>query len=310
MSPKKVKNIAASVRQRLLNLSKSERRPFQEVLQYYAMERFLYRLSMSPHGGKFVLKGALMLRAWRAPEVRSTMDIDVLGKASNEQAAVVRQIQEILAVEVEPDGIDFDAATVQAERITEDADYAGIRIRFQGTLESARINMQIDVGFGDVVFPEPEGHRLAGLARLSSSSIAGLQRESTIAEKFEAMVKLGELNSRMKDFFDIWLLSRTFGFAGENLAEAIKRTFDRRGTELPETITAFTPEVLRGQASAMARLHEETRGRHGRSQLPRRNLGDCRLPSPIAQALHVGAAMPDRWVPPGPWIPQNAKQPP
>ena len=303
MSPKKPKNTAASVRQRLLNLSKSERRPFQEVLQYYAMERFLYRLSMSPHGGKFVLKGALMLRAWRAPEVRPTMDIDVLGKASNEQAAVVRQIQEMLAVEVEPDGIDFDAATVQGERITEDADYAGIRIRFRGTLESARINMQVDVGFGDVVFPEPEAIVLPTLLDFPAPALQGYSRESTIAEKFEAMVSFGELNSRMKDFFDIWLLSRTFDFDGNNLAEAIKRTFDRRGTELPETITAFTPEF-----SAVKQVQWRA--------FVRRLRDDSMIPdfaavvsamatflSPIAQALLTGAPMPNRWAAPGPWTP-------
>ena len=303
MSPKKPKNIAASVRQRLLNLSKSERRPFQEVLQYYAMERFLYRLSMSPHGGKFVLKGALMLRVWRAPEVRPTMDIDVLGKASNEQAAVVRQIQEILAVKVEPDGIDFDGATVQGERITEDADYAGIRIRFRGMLESARINMQVDVGFGDVVFPEPEHVVLPTLLDFPAPALQGYSRESTIAEKFEAMVSLGELNSRMKDFFDIWLLSRTFDFDGNTLAEAVKRTFDRRGTELPETITAFTPEfsaVKQVQWRAFVRrLGDE------------RSIPDFAVVvssiasflSPLAQALHADAPMPDRWPAPGPWIP-------
>lgn len=307
MSPKKPKNIATSVRQRLLNLSKSKRRPFQEVLQYYAMERFLYRLSMSPHGNKFVLKGALMLRAWRAPEVRPTMDIDVLGKASNEQAAVVRQIQEILAVEVEPDGIDFDAATVQAERITDDADYAGVRIRFRGKLESARINMQVDVGFGDVVFPEPEAIVLPTLLDFPAPELQGYSRESTIAEKFEAMVSLGELNSRMKDFFDIWLLSRTFDFNGNNLAEAIKRTFDRRGTELPETITAFTPEfsaVKQVQWRAFVRRLGDERS------IPDFAVVVSSIASfllPLAQALYPGAAMPDRWVAPGPWIHRNAQ---
>lgn len=307
MSPKKPKNIAASVRQRLLNLSKSERRPFQEVLQYYAMERFLYRLSVSPHTDKFVLKGALMLRAWRAPEVRPTMDIDVLGKTSNEQATFVSQIREILAVEVEPDGIDFDAATVQAERITQDADYVGVRIRFRGTLESARINMQLDVGFGDVVFPKPETVILPTLLDFPVPALQGYSRESTIAEKFEAMVKLGELNSRMKDFFDIWLLSRSFDFEGRNLAEAVKRTFDRRGTELPETITALTPEfsvVKEVQWRAFARrLGEGT-------DLPDFAVVVSAISSflsPVAQAVHVGAAMPDRWVAPGPWGAQNAE---
>ena len=301
MSPKKPKNIAASVRQHLLNLSKSEQRPFQEVLQYYAMERFLYRLSMSSHVNKFVLKGALMLSAWCAPEARPTMDIDVLGKMSNEQATVVGQIQEILAVEVEPDGILFDAATVQAERITEDADYAGIRIRFRGMLESARINMQIDVGFGDVVFPEPETIVLPALLEFPAPALQGYSRESTIAEKFEAMVKLGELNSRMKDFFDIWLLLQSFSFEGQDLAEAIRRTFDRRGTELPETVTAFTPEfAIAKQVQWRAftrRLGEGT----GVPDLATVTSTIAEFLSPIVQAIHGAASMPERWRAPGPW---------
>ena len=307
MSPKKPKNIAASVRQRLLNLSKSGRRPFQEILQYYAMERFLYRLSISPHGDEFILKGALMLRAWRAPEARPTMDIDVLGKTSNEQAAVVRQIQEILAVEVEPDGVVFDAATVQAERITHDADYAGIRIRFRGTLESARINMQVDVGFGDVVFPGPEAIVLPTLLDFPAPALQGYSRESTIAEKFEAMVSLGELNSRMKDFFDIWLLLQSYDFEGEDLAEAIRRTFDRRGTELPETITAFTPEfsvVKQVQWRAFVRRLGDERSAPDFTAVVSSIANSL---SPLTQALHAGAPMPDRWPAPGPWVHRNAE---
>jgi len=121
------KNIPASVRQRLLNRAKNDRRPFNELLQYYAMERFLYRLSQSVHADRFILKGALMLRVWRAPELRPTMDIDLLGRTSNEEADIVAQIRGILTVDVEADGLTFDPDSIRAERITEDADYEGIR---------------------------------------------------------------------------------------------------------------------------------------------------------------------------------------
>jgi len=132
-------NVAASVRQRLLNRARADRRPFNELLQYYAMERFLYRLSKSFFSDRFILKGALLLRAWDAPEFRPTMDIDMLGKTSNEEADILSLIRNILIVPVEEDGLVFDSDSLQSERITEDADYEGIRVRFRGALDSARI---------------------------------------------------------------------------------------------------------------------------------------------------------------------------
>jgi len=203
---KSPRNIPASVRQRILNRAKSDRRPFNELLQYYAMERFLYRLSQSTHADRFILKGALMLRVWRSPELRPTMDIDMLGRTSNREADIIAQIRDILSMDVEADGLAFDADSIQAERITEDADYEGIRIH------SARINMQVDIGFGDVVYPKPEKAELPTMLDSPAPRLLCYSRESSIAEKFETMVKLGVLNSRMKDFYDIWLLSRQFDF--------------------------------------------------------------------------------------------------
>ena len=178
---KTTRNVPSSVRQRLLNRAKIDKRPFHELLQYYAMERFLYRLSRSTHADYFILKGALMLRVWFSPDksagavdldarsapareramngdhqFRPTMDIDMLGKTSNDEASIVAQIRDIMTVAVEPDGLIFDPDSIQSERITEDADYEGIRIRFRGTLDSARVSMQIDIGFGDIVYPGPE----------------------------------------------------------------------------------------------------------------------------------------------------------
>jgi len=198
-------NISASVKQRLLNRSKTDNRSFKvnELLQYYAMERFLYRLSLSRHAQHYILKGALMLRAWNSPEFRSTMDIDMLGKTLNEETNIIVQICDILAVEVDPDGLVFYSESIRTERITEDADYEGIRVRFNGFLGTARISMQIDIGFGDIVYPEPEMAELPCMLDFPAPSLLCYSRESAIAEKFEAMVKLGHLNSRMKDFYDI-----------------------------------------------------------------------------------------------------------
>jgi predicted nucleotidyltransferase component of viral defense system len=196
------KNIAASVRQRLLMMARETSRPFNELLQYFAMERFLYRLSKSRYADNFVLKGALMLTVWEAPLTRPTMDIDLLGRIDNSIETIADLTREICRQEVELDGIDFDAATVEPERIAEDADYEGIRVRFRGSLDTARIVIQLDIGFGDTVIPSPEPVSYPTLLDLPAPHIRGYSRESTIAEKFEAMVKLGILNSRMKDFYD------------------------------------------------------------------------------------------------------------
>lgn len=218
-------NIAASIRQRLLNRAKADNRPFNELLQYYAMERFLYRLSLSPYAKQFILKGALMLRIWDAPASRPTMDIDMLGKTSNEEKNIIDQIN-MVSVDVVDDGLIFDPSTVKAERITEDADYQGVRVRFTGNLETAKIHMQIDIGFGDIVYLHPKEAILPTLLDLPPPKLLSYTQESAIAEKFEAMVKLGVINSRMKDFYDIWMLSRQFNFNGAQLAEAINLTFN------------------------------------------------------------------------------------
>jgi Nucleotidyl transferase AbiEii toxin, Type IV TA system len=225
-------DMAASVRQRLLNLAKKTGRPFQEVLQYFAMERFLYRLSRSKEPGRFVLKGALMLTVWRSPATRPTKDIDLLARMSNEIEGVVAAIKAACATEVEDDGLRFDANQVTGRTIREDADYEGVRVTFQAKLGRARVPMQIDLGFGDVMTPAPELTEFPTLLEFSAPVLYAYSRETTIAEKFEAMVKLGELNSRMKDFFDIWLLSRQFTFDGETLRSAIDRTFAHRGSAI------------------------------------------------------------------------------
>jgi hypothetical protein len=143
-----IRDVAASVRQRLLNLARATNRPFQELFQYFAMERFLYRLSLSPHASRFILKGALMFTVWRAPASRPTKDIDLLGHMANTLDAVVPAIRDVCNQAVEPDGLDFHADSVAGTIIKEEADYSGIRVTFRVTLQNARVAMQIDVGFG------------------------------------------------------------------------------------------------------------------------------------------------------------------
>ncbi len=261
---KPAKDTDASVKQRLLNRSKAENRSFNELLQYYAMERFLYRLSLSAHAQDYILKGALLLRVWDSSEFRPTMDIDMLGKTENEEENIASHIRNVLAVEVEPDGLTFDSESIQTERIIEDSDYEGIRARLRGALGTAKIRMQIDIGFGDIVYPGPEMAELPCMLNYPAPSLLCYSRETAIAEKFEAMVKLGLLNSRMKDFYDIWLLSRQFYFELSSLAKAVKLTFEQRGTELNAPIDAFSSEFI----SSRQTMWSAFRNRLKRDRIP------------------------------------------
>jgi len=183
-----------------------------------------------------------LLRAWQFPLFRPTMDIDMLGQeTSNEINVLLEQIRDICLASIEQeDGLRFETKDISAERITEDAEYEGVRVRFIGRLDRARINMQIDIGFGDIIVPGPQRISLPSILDYPSSELQGYSMESSIAEKFEAMLKLGELNSRMKDFYDIWLLARQFNFDQEQLRLAISKTLQRRGTDIPEEISAFS----------------------------------------------------------------------
>jgi predicted nucleotidyltransferase component of viral defense system len=238
----KLVNMSDSVRQRILNRAKKENRSFNELLQYYAMERFLYRLSVSKHVNNLILKGALLLRVWNAPEIRPTMDIDMLGRTDNETLNIIRIIKEIIDIKVDDDGLVFDADSIKTEQITQEADYKGTRVCFNGLLGNAKVYIQIDIGFGDVVFPRPVKGILPTVLDNPSAELMCYSRESVVAEKFHAMVRIGMLNSRMKDFYDIWLLSKNYHFDTEDLKKAIDATFVNKGTVLDKKITAFSKE--------------------------------------------------------------------
>ena len=234
-------NIPASIRQRLLDLSKRENRPFGEVLQYYAMERFLFRLSKSKYADRFILKGALLLAVWRSEVSRSTMDIDLLGRIKNSEETITAAIRAILEQDVIDDGIVYNASTIKTEPISEDAMYRGVRVSFEATLAAARIRLKIDIGFGDSMYPAPQTEEFPVLLDQEAPRLLCYSRENAIAEKFETMIKLGKLNSRMKDFFDVWLLSRYFSFDQAILAKALSLTFAQRETKI-DTSVIFSPE--------------------------------------------------------------------
>ena len=235
---------AASIHQRLLNKAAAEHRTFNELLQYYAIERFLYRLGESPHCSQFVLKGALVFLAWQAPLTRPTRDMDFLGFTSNSVENLIRMVQEVCNQPVDPDGLIFDPASVHGEIIKEEADYEGVRVSFLGFLGKAQIHMRLDVGFADVVTPDPEVLDFPTiLDHMSKPRIRAYPPETVIAEKFQAMIALGMINSRMKDFYDLWFMAKSMEFDFHLLREAILNTFDRRITTIPEdTPTAFSIE--------------------------------------------------------------------
>ena len=245
---KNIKNIEASVRGRLQNAAQDTKRQFTEMLQYYGMKRFLYRLSKSEHAKQFILKGALMFNVWNVPARRTTVDIDFLAYADNAIPKMEKIIREVCETEVVPDGVVFDSKSVKGEKIKEDADYEGVRVKFRGNLGTARIPMQIDIGFGDAVVPKPKVIDYPVILDFPKPHLVGYTFETVIAEKFEAMIKLGALNSRMKDFYDVWLLIRQFTFNGTSLADAIERTFKNRRTELPKAIPFFASEIYNEQS--------------------------------------------------------------
>ena len=240
MSASEKKNLAASVRQRLLALSQKRREPFDLILTRYGIERLLYRLSRSAYADRFLLKGAMLFRVWRDPSHRPTRDLDLLGFGPAEIHDLESIFRELCSLPVDPDGLVFLSATVKAEVIREEAVYGGIRVTVEARLENAKIPIQCDVGFGDAVTPEPDHIEFPALLNFPAPLLRSYPTYTVVAEKLEAMVLLGEANSRMKDFYDLWFMSQQFEFDGNTLVAAIRATFDRRETKLPES----TPNAL------------------------------------------------------------------
>ncbi len=301
----KIKNLPASVHARLLEKARQTNRPFNELLQYFAIERLLYRLSRSKYEKNFVLKGAMMLNAWTGLNLpRPTRDIDLLGHDTpNRLASLERIVRDICAHPVPADGIYFHAGSVRAERITEDADYAGARIKFSATLGSARMVMQLDIGFGDVVIPGVRRSVYPVLLDFPPPRLRGYSKESTVAEKFEAAVKLGAANSRMKDFFDLWLMPRMFDFQGQELAKAIQQTFSIRQTELEADPDSLTPrfandENRQRQWSAFRRKSNLEIAPEGFADVVREIASFLQ---PVIVALTAKRVFQGSWRPPGPW---------
>ncbi|MCK5842803.1 MAG: nucleotidyl transferase AbiEii/AbiGii toxin family protein [Candidatus Sabulitectum sp.] len=239
MSGRVPTDIAASVRQKLLNYSREKKEDFNLVLTRYAQERLLYRLSKSEYADVFVLKGGLMFLVWEDNPYRVTRDMDFLGYGENSSSRMIEVFKSLSDAEF-PDGLVFDTDSVKAKEIRGMQEYNGIRIELCASLKKALIPLQIDIGFGDVIFPESEMNKFPTIMDMPSPFLRTYSRYSVVAEKYEAMVKLGIANSRMKDFSDIWMMSKMFSFDGTATSKAIRATFERRKTEIPHSL----PEAL------------------------------------------------------------------
>ena len=260
-------NIAASVRQRLLNIARTCSQPFDVVLVRFALERLLWRLSISSHRDRFILKGGLLVTMWVEDEKRVTRDADFLGRGDAAEDSLKAAFIEIMAIPGD-DGILFDAESLTVTAIREEMGYGGTRLRATAYLERTRIPVTLDIAFGDALADAPQDLTYPSLLDMAAPNIRAYPPATVIAEKFQAMVALGIANSRMKDYYDLWAVPKTIEIAAEDLDAAIGATFDRRGTALP-------PERPPGLSAEFIR--DETKQRQWRAYAASIELEDAAL---------------------------------
>jgi predicted nucleotidyltransferase component of viral defense system len=244
-----LKNVAASVRDRLKKIADKNSEDYNTLLVRYAIERLLFRLSQSKHKTRFVLKGAMLFALWKETPHRVTRDLDLLGFGASSTEELQKAFAEICAQTVPDDGVMFDSKSVKAEPIRAQELYVGVRVNVQGKIGNARTPIQIDVGFGDATAVDPVDVDFPTLLDMPAPKVRAYRMESALAEKFEATVTLGIANTRMKDYFDFWFLGQHFDFDGQNLADSIRATFKRRGKVLPAETPTGLSETFAKDAS-------------------------------------------------------------
>jgi len=242
---KPLKNVGTSVRTKLLQLAKQRGDDFQLVLLRYVNERLLYRLATSAHASRFVLKGAALFTVWTGKPHRATRDLDLLGFGDSSEANLRDVFNDIATMRTEDDGVVFDASSLEVGPIRENQEYGGVRVTLSAHIAEAKVRVQVDVGFGDTITPEAIEIDFPALLSFPAPRLRAYPRETVIAEKLDAMVQLGLANSRMKDFYDLKVLSELFDFDGELLVKAIRATFTRRNTPIPnEAPVALSPQFV------------------------------------------------------------------
>lgn len=304
-------SLVHSIQTRLKNAAKAESRPFAELLELYAVERFLHRLGHSRQSERFVLKGAILLRHWLGTDTRPTRDVDLLGPVDLDEGALRQVLEELLTLDVEEDGITFDLTSIVVCPIRGASEVLGLRAKFDGALGRTRLRFQVDVGLGDAVYPPPQEVVPGRLLDMPMARVRAYTPYTTVAEKLEAMVVHGEANSRTKDYYDLYHLSRALPFDGPLLVESLRRTFARRATPIPD-------RPLDGLSDAFASdpLHA-TRWRAFLAKGQLRVAADDftgvvaeirRFAQAPLNAARDAAAFASRWPPGGPWQPAPSQQ--
>lgn len=226
-----IRNRAASIKQQLSNLARREGRVFEIVMVRYALERLLFRLSASDKADRFILKGGMLVTLWLEGDNRETRDVDFLGYGQADGETLKLIFADIMAAQYD-DGLVFDVGGLQAEVIREEMEYNGVRLRTVALLERTRIPITIDIGFGDAL-TGAEMTSYPSLLGMESPRIRSYPPAVVIAEKFQAMVQLGVINGRMKDYFDLWAIPQAVSIPDLELDAAISATFERRRTPIP-----------------------------------------------------------------------------
>lgn len=304
----KTVNLQASVAARLRNIARDRKTNFELVLRRYAIERLLYRLNLSPHRDRFVLKGAMLFAAWTGDPFRPTKDVDFLGFGESAAPAVAKTFREICQQAVDDDALQFDGDRLQAEAIRDAQEYPGVRLRLTAFLGKVRIPVQIDIGFGDVITPAAVDLEFPPLLDTAAPRLKAYPKETVVAEKFEAIVDLGEANSRMKDYYDLIALSRLFAFDGETLSKAVAATFKRRSTEIP---AERPPGLLAAFATQKQKVEQWTAFTQREAlALPVGDFAEAieeiaTFIMPVALAARTDGVLSQVWDPGGPWRAQR-----
>lgn len=294
---------AESIRQRLRNELRKRGEDVTLGLQRYAVERLLYRLGRSRHRERFVLKGATLFAIW-GTAYRPTRDIDFTGYGSSEQADVIRAFREICLTPDDVGSLVFDGDSITVEPIRDGSEYDGLRIRLKARLGGSEITVQIDVGFGNAIVPGPEEKEYRTILGDPPPRILAYPPESVVAEKLNAMVTLGERNSRFKDFYDLYAMAGAFRFDGSTLVRAVRATFERRATPidpaLPTPLTA--PFYANAQRLAQWRAYVNSKGLTG-APTDFQQVGDllARFLQPVWEGVLGAGESAGDWPPGGPW---------
>jgi predicted nucleotidyltransferase component of viral defense system len=296
--------VAHSVHDRLLHLATSQKEDFNAILVRYGNERLLYRLSRTRHSKQFILKGAALFVLWLGRIHRPTRDLDLLATEQIDESILTAVFKEVCTVSVKPDGLRFDPASVGVTEIREGQTYHGLRVKLRGFLGTARLNLQVDIGIGDTVAPKPKEAAYPTLLDMPAPHLKVYPRETTIAEKLDAMLERGIKNSRMKDYYDIVLLADHFAFDGKVLQAAIEATLKRRGRNVPDHLSDSLSDKFGHDASKSLQWNAFIRNNR-LDDAPINLLTTVRrvrkFLEPVLNAMVSGTTFVQHWLPGGPW---------